>query len=150
MSAQSSTRGIFGGGYGPNTNVIDFITISTLGNSADFGDLTVARGTGAGCSNSIRALFGGGYSGNVIDYIAIATLGNAIDFGDLFYTSSQISACSSPIRGVWAGGYISPATTNTISYVTIMSTGNAIDFGDLTQARYMRNAGFSNGHGGLG
>jgi len=153
LPAQSSTRGIFAGGYTPITNSIDFITISTQGNSADFGDLTVARGIGGGCSNAVRGLFGGGYGGgnvNVIDYVTIATLGNATDFGDLLYSGSQISACSSPTRGVWAGGYVSPATTNNINYVTIMSTGNAIDFGDLTAARYIRNAGCSNGHGGLG
>ena len=150
IPAQSSTRGLFAGGYTPLTNVIDFITISTQGNSADFGDLTVARSTCGGCSNSIRALFGGGYSGNVIDYVTIATLGNAIDFGDLNYSTSLVSACSSSTRAVWAGGYVSPAATAYIRYAQIMSTGYAVDLGNLTVARAIRNAGCSNGHGGLG
>ena len=39
-------RGVFGGGYGqsqpcPDMNTIDYVTIATLGNAADFGDMTV-------------------------------------------------------------------------------------------------------------
>ena len=38
-------RAVFGGGWSPNiTNVIDYITISTLGNAIDFGDLTYNSG----------------------------------------------------------------------------------------------------------
>ena len=45
-------RGLFGGGYAPgNVNTIDYITISTLGNAQDYGDLTVPRQT-AGSSSS--------------------------------------------------------------------------------------------------
>ena len=40
----SSTRGVFGGGQTPTKiNTIQFVTISTTGNTTDFGDLTVAR-----------------------------------------------------------------------------------------------------------
>ena len=54
----SSTRGIIAGGQNPAyKNEINFITISTLGNAADFGDLTVARRTLVGGSNAIRGLF---------------------------------------------------------------------------------------------
>ena len=39
------TRGIISGGHTPSvTNVIQYITISTLGNSQDFGDLIAAKG----------------------------------------------------------------------------------------------------------
>ena len=38
----SITRGVFGGGSGP-LDSMEYITIDTLGNSTDFGDLTVAR-----------------------------------------------------------------------------------------------------------
>ena len=67
--------------------MIDFITISTLGNAADFGDLTDEYYGTSGTSNSIRGVFsaGGDTPGdvNTIFYITIATLGNALDFGDL-------------------------------------------------------------------
>ena len=38
----TSFRGLFGGG-GSNSNVIDFVTISSEGNATDFGDLSVGR-----------------------------------------------------------------------------------------------------------
>ena len=61
-------------------NIIDFITISTLGNAADFGDLTSTKFGLAAGSNSIRGLFAGGENpskSNIIDYVSIPTLGNA-------------------------------------------------------------------------
>ena len=39
---QGSTRGLFGGGY-PSTDTMDYITIATLGNATDFGNLSQAR-----------------------------------------------------------------------------------------------------------
>ena len=54
-------RGVFGGG-GPNVNTIEYITIATLGNGTDFGDLTVARREFAGTSDFSRGLFMGGRS----------------------------------------------------------------------------------------
>ena len=43
----STTRGVFVGGYGGSpaaiVNTIDYITISTTGNATDFGDLTTAK-----------------------------------------------------------------------------------------------------------
>ena len=49
-SLDGGNRGLFGGAEGPN-NTIEYITISTLGNSSDFGDLTQKRQMLAGCSN---------------------------------------------------------------------------------------------------
>ena len=54
-------RGLFGGGISAdNTNVIQYITISSTGNAIDFGDLTVARRGIAACSSSTRGIFVGG------------------------------------------------------------------------------------------
>ena len=83
------TRGVFAGGLGSPTNVIDYVTIASPGNATDFGDLTVARGYNSGCSNGTRGITGpgspsgGGTANNTLDYITIATPGNATDFGDL-------------------------------------------------------------------
>ena len=46
------------------TNVIDYITISTPGNSVDFGDLTQARFAGSATSNSTndRGVLMAGYT----------------------------------------------------------------------------------------
>jgi hypothetical protein len=153
-SCSSSTRGIFAGGYSPSPlsaylNTIEFVTISTLGNTSDFGDLTTIRGSGSSCSNSTRGIFAGGYSPNAprIDFITIASNGNSTSFGDLSVARNNLTGCSSPTRGVFSGGN-TPTATNTIDYITILSTGNAIDFGDLLTAQ-ARMGGFSNAHGGL-
>ena len=82
----NSTRGAFGGGNNPHTNVIQFVTIATTGNATDFGDLTASRELAGGASSPTRGIFAGGYtpsSLNTIDYIQILTTGNATDFGDL-------------------------------------------------------------------
>lgn len=97
----NSIRGVFAGGNNPTPasgflgsadfNRIQYITLSTTGNTTDFGDLTLARRSASATSNSTRGVFSAGYSSapvspitnvNNIDYITIATTGNAIDFGD--------------------------------------------------------------------
>ena len=61
MSIINSWNFAGGSGSTPPGNDIDYITISTLGNAADFGDLSTALLKMDGCSNSVRALsFGGG------------------------------------------------------------------------------------------
>ena len=144
---QSQTRGLFAGGYTPNVNSIDMITMSTLGNSADFGDLLFTSGQTGGASNSVRGIFSGDTS---INYVTIATLGNAKDFGDLSNSQDYCSDAASPTRVVLAAGRAHPNVSNTVEYIQIASKGDAIDFGDLTEARNMRDGGCSNGHGGLG
>jgi hypothetical protein len=160
-ACSSPTRGVWGGGYVSNSpatysNTIDYVTISSTGNAADFGDLTIVRGSLTSCSNSTRGIFAGGttYTApastyyNTIDYITISSTGNAADFGDLSSAKHILGSASSPTRGTFAGGGTS--YFNTIEYVTISSTGNASDFGDLTVGRLFYNGGCSDSHGGLG
>ena len=159
-AVQSPTRGIVPGGWtnqpsGSNTNIIQYITTSTLGNAADFGDVSISqslRGHAAG-SNAVRGVYGGGirYPSGVqsgLEFITMATLGNGTHFGNLSYSGRlEGGGCASPTRAVFAGSY-SPGVSNTINYVQIMTTGDAVDFGDLTVAR--GTGALSNGHGGLG
>ena len=152
----SPTRGIFAGGGNPsnptfNETSSDYITIATLGNIQDFGELTVARHVVAGISNVTRGLSGGGLapgSSDVIDYFIIASLGNAVNFGDLTEAKRSVNGCASPTRGVFAGGDDGGTRKNAIEYVEIATQGNSTDFGDLTVAR-MEHTSFSNAHGGL-
>ena len=136
----SSARGLFGGGAEPfNTklNLIEFITISTTGNTQDFGDLTVARGSHFGCSSNVRGVFAGGASpsaGNIIDFVTISTPGDASDFGDLTIAASNGSGASNSTRGVFALGN-APTYTDSIDFITIFTGGNGLNFGDLTQSR---------------
>ena len=132
-------RGLFGGGQNPsNTNTIEYITISSTGNSKDFGDMTIARDKLGACSSATRGIFGGGEpTNNILDYVTIPSTGNAFDFGDLTQARRFITSCSNQTRGIFAGGYnpgFSPITrVNTIDYITISTLNNAVDFGDLTQ-----------------
>jgi len=50
-ACSSSTRGVFAGGLLDDKNIIQYITIASTGNSADFGDLFVGRSYAAGASN---------------------------------------------------------------------------------------------------
>ena len=150
----SPVRGVMAGGLAPGSqpiNYIDYITISTLGNSTDFGDLSQPRFGFAGCSNAVRGIFSGGSTStgpvnktNQIEFITIASTGNAIDFGDRILSDFYHGAASSSTRAVFSGDY----QVVTMDAVEIMTTGNAFDFGDLTQGR-LQNVGTSNGHGGL-
>ena len=144
-------------------NTMHYVTISTLGNSADYGDLsanTYASGTAA---NATRGLIfsardgGSPAQSNMIDFVTIASLGNSVRFGELArsntpHTSNSGSSVASPVRAVYCGGYGTPASqysvVNTMEYVQIMTEGNTVDFGDLTQ-KTKQGASISNGHGGL-
>ena len=104
-------RAVFGTGYNnANTSNIDYVTISTLGNSTDFGDMSVARRAYGATSNKTRGLFFGGYSSsvsNIIDYITVATPSNATDFGDIAQDGNSTHGCTSVgnnTRGFIAGG----------------------------------------------
>ena len=138
------TRGIFGSGEAPHGNTIDFLTISTFGDSTNFGDLTEERMSGGSMGSSeTRGIFAGGQHPspftffNVIDFVTIASTGDATDFGDLENKAYNVSGMSTRTRGVAACGQKGPsfAAVNTIEYVTIASTGDAKDFGDLSTVR---------------
>ena len=155
----SPTRGIFSGlsvspvadGSGSLVSRTEFVSITSLGNSQEFGDLSVARNAVGGCSSSTRGLVSGGLTpglSDVIDYCTIATLGDFTDFGNLTAARRSGGGCSSSTRGVKGGG-TTPTNLNTIDYVTIASTGNATDFGDMTYSARGVSAN-SDVHGGLG
>ena len=106
-------------------NTIDYVTIATLGDAIDFGDLTaeedlVQDACNSTLSSSTRGLIAGGATEIMIDYITIASTGNALDFGDLSLSRNPrgVSNC---IRGVFgSGNAASPVgQNNVIDYVTI-------------------------------
>ena len=92
-------------GYDASTNYggkYDYITITTLGNSAYFGDMQTAARDKQGCGSAIRALFGGGASPggyiDEIDYLTIASAGNGVDFGNLTAANLHNSGLSNSTR----------------------------------------------------
>ena len=134
-------RGIFAGGTpSPYTNAIEFITISSSGNSLDFGDLTQAKQSFGGTANSTRGIFASGYNAPVfpsghntdrIEYISIASQGNAVTFGTIDSAIRYASCAANSTRALIAGGYY-PSYIDRIEYITIAALGDAVDFGDLT------------------
>ena len=90
------TRGLFGGSGDPADGRDDilFLTISTLGNTQVFGELSSQKYATAGLGSRVRGVFAGGYNPsqvNTIEFVTFASLGDVIDFGDktycLLYTS---------------------------------------------------------------
>ena len=136
----TGTRGIMGG-FHTAGDTIEYITISTLGDSQDFGNLSNGRhNSNQNACSETRMIWGGGYDSggwrNVMDYITVANLGNATDFGDLTESRNGCGAVNDKTRAIWAGGAHAPdhSSTNTMDYITMASTGNAVDYGDFATA----------------
>ena len=92
-----------GGGTSGNRAIIDYITMATLGNATDFGDLLVERVSHGSCSSPLRGLIGGGLSPgntNSMEYITIATTGNSLNFGDLTTAGHNVGGISNAHGGL--------------------------------------------------
>ena len=134
------TRSLWAGGNTPTYfNNIQFVNISTTGDTADFGDLTRTGNQINGVSSRTRGIFATGYLGssngveNIIDFVTISSQGDAADFGDVSTQRAGIQPMQNSTRGILAGGQDHPASNSqqVIDYITMASTGNAIDFGDM-------------------
>ena len=99
---------LFGGNSpsGPAYDIIDYVQIASLGNAADFGNLTTVKAEVAVTTSATRACISGGegpspsYTNyDVIEYVEISTLGNAIDFGDLLGNRAVSSGGASNAHG---------------------------------------------------
>jgi len=160
-NVSNPTRALFCGGYltplstGGPYNITDYVTISTTGNAADFGDLRVGTDYQDAAGSTTRGVIGGGLAApgsatQTLDYFTFSSLGNAVNFGNLTTAAQQISGLDNGIRGLFGGGVTSPAFINTIEYITITTLGDATDFGDLNRANLAYAAATSDSHGGLG
>ena len=95
--ASNAVTGIVGGGTSPTYfSSMDKITLATLGDAVDYGDLVATNASfGAGASPT-RIIFAGGYSPtgpsrvDVIQYKQIASSGDTKDFGDLLATAALV------------------------------------------------------------
>ena len=88
-------RGVFAGGDegSGSVNRIQYIDITTPGNSSDFGDLNYwSYKSGGGCTDGTTAQFAGGFGKltndpygtvDIIEKITIQTTGNATNFGSI-------------------------------------------------------------------
>ena len=140
-------RGVFAGGRNAPASptadkTIDYITIASTGNAADFGDLTRTKQACSSTASSTRSVIFGGYISPTyytdIDYITISSSGGASEFGDLIHDRGWSAACGDGIRGLVAGTWPGPSM---IEYVNIATTGNASEFGYLTNMGKPGNTG---------
>ena len=150
-----SGRGIIAGGAeslsSPYTisDRMQYITISTTGNSIDFGNLSIARYYVRGTASSTRGVFAGGTVPgpsvtDTIDYVTIASNGGANDFGDMSINRNGIAVFGNQTRGILAGGFTTPTNTQTslIEFVNIANVATTSDFGTLSERREIM-AGFA-------
>ena len=142
------TRGVIMGGLSPShpngDETMQFITISSTGKSADFGDLTREKYSSyGGIASRTRGIMSGGFyypgsSGTYtdeMDAITISIQSNAFDFGNLSQGNrAEPGSASNETRGIIFGGRSGPSPlvyTNTITYCTIASQSDTIAFGDM-------------------
>ena len=124
----TGARGIFSGGYLVGSNDqpgIDFITISTLGNSQDFGDMNVARRGMGGAGSRVRGIFAGGdgspgHPSNMMGHITIPSLGNETDFGNMTSGREGTRCLSNSTRHINVAGYAAPANSDVIDYLSLI------------------------------
>jgi len=118
---------------------IQYFTLTSAANAADFGDLTVGGAESSACSNGTTAFRMGGHNGsgtrqNVIEKWTTSTLGNGSDFGDLTSSTNYSHGNSDGTTGICVHGY-SGSYSDTIDRFTMATAGNATDHGNLTYAR---------------
>jgi len=138
----NSTRGISLGGSGPSggtinagMNEIEYVTIQSLGDAVDFGDLVQEVASIQSCQSQTRGIITGGSEDssnsrvNGIEYITMSTLGNASDFGELsgVHNGNNNGGGGNAVRGIF---HVGSTYSNTLEYITIATLGNGTDFGD--------------------
>jgi hypothetical protein len=162
--ASGGGRGMIMGGHetngylvpGPQVKKMEYITIATTSNAANFGELKRVTGMAAAVSNGTRALICGGHDGayglgnglthSDIDYITIATPGDATSFGQI--TSGKVDGSGSDycIDGTGNGiyGMWKCDSGNKFDYINISTPGNSLYFANLTVGTGL-SGGVSNG-----
>ena len=152
----TGTRGLLAGGYAsPDTSMeeISYLTISTLGNTQDFGDLIDGRqGAFQGMCNHTRGIHVGGSqvpaNTDRISRIEIAALGNAVDYGDMTSNRSNGGAVNNQIRAITGGG-TDPGITNIIEMISMVQSSNGVDFGDMSYRAEKQGGGVNSSTRGL-
>ena len=106
----NSTRGVFVGGSAGigGEKRLEYITIASLGNATNFGEILFGRNGGqAACASATRGIYGGGSNApspiphSSIEFIIIANDGtNASLFGELLQPKQQLAACSNAHGGI--------------------------------------------------
>lgn len=146
------SRGLAIGG-GTNSEVIQYKSIASTGNTSDFGDIGNYGDYGglrdmAIGSNKSRAVHMGGYATNWnndethaaqninnIYYVTVGTTGDSTDAADLTVARKWTVGSTNGTRQLTCGG-LNGGVSNVVDYFTIASISNATDFGDLYAGMY--------------
>ena len=161
----NTIRACFASGYNKTpvdgfTNHIDYVTISSQGGAADFGDLiTGAEGSFGTASNNTRGLYVGSSPNRyrTCQYITFATTGDAFNFGDILpnwdvtnngMRNLTTGVLGSSTRAIFAGGDTPSTEYNTIQYTEYASLGDTIKFGELS-ATWTNSSAVSSGTRGV-
>ena len=109
------TSGLFGGSGDPASGreKILYLTVSTLGDTQEFGDLSSQKYATAGLGSRVRGVFAGGYNPaqiNTIEFVTFASLGDVTDFGDTTYVARDMGGLASATRGLFFGGISTPSS----------------------------------------
>lgn len=109
-ACSSNTRGVVAGGRtGTGSSVtniatMQYVTITSAGNTLYFGDLTASSSLGGGTSSPTRGVIARGYGAgaitNNINYITIASTGNGTTFGNLTVSRQDVEAVSNGHGGL--------------------------------------------------
>ena len=132
---------------------MSYITLSTLGDSQDFGDLISGINANAGGASRTRGLsLGGSFipaRQSTIEYFTFSSLGSAKDYGDLSVARAELGCVTNQVRAVCGGGSAPSGDSDVMDYGTIASTGTFKDFGNLVDDRESVGGGISNGTRGI-
>jgi|TARA_B100001093_G_scaffold172374_1_gene165203 hypothetical protein len=137
-------RALFSGGTQSSggSNPIEYMSISTGGDTVDFGDMNISRGGHTSFGNRARTVFANGeipggntYTSNM-EYVNPSTVGAATSsFGTNDTTKGFVGAVADLTRGVIGGGaYFSGSWQfrERMDYVTIDTTSSSSYFGGLS------------------
>ena len=124
-------RGVISLGDRSNTklNTLEYVDITTTGNSTSFGTLTVGQENGTSTAGGDRMVISLGMTATTpatkMEYVTTSSPGTATSFGDLSDSRRAQGGVSNGSRGCFGGG---PSTMQ-IDYITIATESNATAFG---------------------
>ena len=135
-------RGIWSGGNAATpSNVIhadiEYITISTQGDSTDFGsNIVEGKRRCSGFGSRVRGFCAAGRTPtnrSTIDFVTFSSTGTTTAWGDTLNGTGTAdnSGFANSTRGITKAGYTSPGSGGSFDFITMSSTGGVNDFGDL-------------------
>ena len=136
----NQTRGVAFGGEIPSPfhNEMQYITMTSAGNTVDFGDLTQdLRASSNHACNPTRGFAVGGYvspgtTNSVIESWSIPTTGNSANFSSLRTAIFSNTVSSNSTRALSIGGR-TPSAVDNVEKVELISGGTGTDFGTISQ-----------------